>query len=203
MTIRLIILFLLIYQVPFAQGNRQVYFKLGTTGIGLGYEQELSTKLSLKSSISYINLASSYLYKGRDNQHRLKAQFDFAQLELAAKCYPKAKTTGYGISTSNRFFLEGGVLIRNTGDYLFYSDYQKLKPGNQFDNSDTLTGRLNFKLETNIIQPFLGLGYEILPKDSRWSATIEGALSYHGTSPAVPFENFYETGKIKQYEKQF
>jgi hypothetical protein len=193
--------------IPFllvkGQAENDFNVKMGITGFGVGYERELNTKLSAKASISYLNVAPSFFFKGSINQHRVKALFNFAQLELAAKWYPKAKTSGYGITSSNRFFIIGGLLLRDNGNYFFYSDYQRLSPGNSFNKNDTLTGRLNFKLNINVLQPFLGIGHEIIPKDHKWSFSIEAALSYHGTSPTIPNVNFYETGKIKLFENQF
>ena len=63
--------------------------------------------------------------------------------------------------------------------------------------------KLNFNLQTNFIQPFLAIGFELLNTDNNWCATLEAGLSYHGTSPTVPFVNYYETGNIKVYEPNF
>jgi hypothetical protein len=196
-------LFLVVTLFAHGQAENDFFVKMGSTGFGVGYERELNTKLSAKASISYLNVAPSFFLKGSTYQHRVKAIFNFAQLELAAKWYPKAKTSGYGITSSNRFFIIGGLLLRDNGNYFFYSDYQRLSPGNSFNKNDTLTGRLNFKLNTNAIQPFLGIGHEIIPKDHKWSFSLEAALSYHGTSPIIPNVNLYETGKIKLFENQF
>jgi hypothetical protein len=196
-------LFLIATLIVNGQAENDLFLKIGSTGLGVGYERELNTKFSAKASISYLNIAPSFFFKGNTYQHRVKAIFNFAQLELAAKWYPKAKTSGYGITSSNRFFIIGGLLLRDNGNYYFYTDYQRVSPGSSFNKNDTLTGRLNFKLNTNTIQPFLGIGHEIIPKDNKWSFSAEAALSYHGTSPAIPNINFYETGKIKRFENQF
>jgi len=196
-------LFLITTLLVHGQAENDLFLKLGSTGFGVGYERELNTKLSAKASISYLNIAPSFFFKGSNYQHRVKAIFNFAQLELAAKWYPKSKTSGYGITSSNRFFIIGGLLLRDNGNYFFYSDYQRLSPGNSFNKNDTLTGRLNFNLKTNALQPFLGIGHEIIPKDHKWSFSLEAALSYHGTSPTIPNVNFFETGKIKLFENQF
>jgi len=196
-------LFLITSLLVNGQAENDFFVKMGSTGFGVGYERELNTKLSAKASISYLNIAPSFFYKGSTLQHRFKASFNFAQLELAAKWYPKAEESIYGITSSNRFFIIGGLLLRDNGNYYFYSDYQRLSPGNSFNKNDTLTGRLNFKLNTNALQPFLGIGHEIIPKYRRLSFSLEAAFSYHGTSPTIPNVNFYETGKIKVFENKF
>ena len=195
-------LFILIHSIAFTQ-TKNVFLKIGTTGIGAGYEQKINTKWSATGSLTYMNLSPSILLKGSYNQHRLKGTAKFAQLELAAKWYPSATTTSYGATNSNRFFMKGGLLIRDNGNYIMVSDYQKIKPTNQFDANDSQSGKLNFNLETNSIQPFLSIGFELLNADNTWSANIEAGLSYHGTSPTVPFVNYFETGNMKIYEPNF
>lgn len=198
----LTLLLFLINTNAFSQ-SKNVFVKLGTTGIGAGYEQKINTKWSATASFSYMNISPSVLIKGSYNQHRLKGTAKFMQLELATKWYPGASSTSYGATNKDRFFLKGGILIRDNGNYFLQSDYQKIKPGNQFDNNDPASGKLNFNLQTNFIQPFISLGFELLNSDNNWCATIEGGLSYHGTSPTVPFVNYYETGNIKIYEPNF
>lgn len=198
----LAIAFLFTYTFACSQ-SKNVFVKLGTTGIGAGYEQKINTKWSATASFSYMNISPSVLIKGSYNQHRLKGTAKFMQLELATKWYPGASSTSYGATNKDRFFLKGGILLRNNGKYLMQSDYQKIKPGNQFDNTDPASGKLNFNLQTNLIQPFFILGFELLNTDRNWSATVEGGLSYHGTSPTVPFVNYFETGNIRAYEPNF
>lgn len=191
-----------LHAIAFAQ-NQNVFFKIGSTGIGAGYERQINTKWSAMGSLTYMNLSPSILIKGNTNQHRLKGTTKFTQLELAAKWYPSATTTSYGSTQNNTFFIKGGVLIRDNGNYTLKSDYQKIKANNQFDPSDPASGTIIFLLETNIIQPFLATGFELINTDNNWCATIEAGLSYHGTSPTVPFVNYYETGNIKLYEPKF
>lgn len=193
---------ILMHVLAFAQ-NQNVFFKIGSTGLGAGYEQKINTKWSATGSLTYMNLSPSILLKGSSNQHRLKGTAKFTQLELAAKWYPSAKSTSYGATNSNRFFIKGGLIIRDNGKYFLVSDYQKIKSSNQFDSNDPESGRLNFNLKTNPIQPFLALGFELLNADNNWCANIEMGLSYHGTSPTVPLVNYYETGNIKIYEPNF
>lgn len=183
--------------------NRTAFFKLGSTGIGAGYEQKINTKWSATGTLTYMNLSPSILLKGSSNQHRLKGTAKFTQLEIAAKWYPSAKATSYGQINKNKFFIKGGLLIRDNGNYTLKSDYQKIKANNQFDANDPASGTLNFKVETNFIQPFLAIGFELINVENKWSANIETGLSYHGTSPTVPFVNYYETGNIKIYEPNF
>jgi hypothetical protein len=135
-------------------------------------------------------------------QHRLKGNAKFLNLELAAKWYPNAKENSYGDIKSNRFYLKTGLNIRDNSEYLLYSDYQIKKPGNQFDATEPNTGRLNFLLQTNRIQPFAMLGFQLYSNE-KWNLEIEGGLSYHGTAETTPFVNIFETGTIKLYEPNF
>lgn len=195
-------IFTLSYTIAFTQ-SKSVSLHFGTNGIGAGYEQKLNGKWSATATLTYMNISPSILLKGSSNQHRLKGSAKFTQLALAAKWYPRTKITSYGATNNNRFFLKGGLLIRDNGNYFLQSDYQKIKPGNQFDNNDAASGKLNFNLQTNFIQPFITLGFELLNTDNNWCATIDAGLSYHGTSPTIPFVNYYETGTIKIYEPNF
>ena len=195
---------LLMFTSALANSQSKILFaKFGSTGIGAGYEQKINTKWSAAASLSYMNLTPSILLKGSSNQHLLKGTAKFTQLELAAKWYPGAKTTIYGSNSRDRIFFKGGLLIRDNGNYNLQTNYQKIKSANQFDYADPATGTLNFNLKTNLIQPFLALGFELINTDNIWCVTIEGGLSYHGTSPTVPFVNYYETGNIKLYEPRF
>ena len=198
----LTIIILFISATSFAQSNT-IQLKVGSTGLGMGYLKQFNPKLAATVGLSYINISPSILLKGSSNQHLLKGTAKFTQLELAAKWYPGAKSTIYGSNSRDRFFFKGGLLIRDNGNYNLQTNYQKIKSDNQFDHADPATGTLNFNLKTNLIQPFLALGFELMNTDNNWSATIEGGLSYHGTSPTVPFVNYYETGNIKLYEPRF
>jgi len=183
--------------------NRNIYLKFGSTGIGAGYEQKINDKWTATASASYMLFSPSILIQRVTYQHRLKATAEFSQLELGAKWYPNAKRTSYGATKSNVFYIKGGLLFRDNGNFKLISDYQKVKPSPLFDANDLASGKLNFKLQTSIIQPFLVAGFELVNTDNKWSANIEAGLSYHGTSPTVPFVNYFETGNIKIYEPKF
>jgi hypothetical protein len=198
----LIIILLSFSATAFAQSNT-IQVKVGSTGLGIGYQKQFKPKLAGSIALSYLNISPSIFLKGGTIQHRIKGTAKFTQLELAAKWYPSAKATSYGATNNNKFFLKGGLLIRDNGDYLIQSDYQKTRTGNQFDNNDPASGKINFNLQTNFIQPFLAFGFELINTENNWSATVEAGLSYHGTSPTVPFVNYYETGNIKIYEPKF
>ena len=195
-------LFILIHSFAFTQ-TKNVFFKIGTTGIGAGYEQIFNPKWSTSAAITYMDLSPSILLKGSEYQHRLKGTAKFVQLELAAKWHPRSNANMYGDTKSDKFYLNGGLLIRNNGKYVLVSDYQTVQPSNQFDANDPATGKINFNLKTNVVQPFLALGFEFIETDNGLCASIEAGLSYHGTSPTVPFVNFYETGNIKSFEPNF
>jgi hypothetical protein len=195
---------ILIFTYTFVNAqSKNIFLKLGTTGIGGGYEQKLNEKWHATASLSYMNISPTILLKGSYNQHRLKGTAKFTQLEVAAKWYPGIKSTSYGSTNKDRFFLKGGLLFRDNGNYLLQSAYQKIKPNNQFDNTDPASGKINFNLKTNFIQPFVAIGFELFNTDNNWCATIEGGLSYHGTSPTIPFVNYYETGNLRLYEPNF
>lgn len=198
----LTITLLFISATAFAQSNA-VQLKIGSTGLGIGYQKQFKPKLAATIALSYMDISPSILLKGSSMQHRLKGNAKFVNLELAAKWYPGAKETSYGSSNNDRFFIKGGLLIRDNGKYFLQSDYQKIKPGNQFDITDPISGKLNFDLQTNLIQPFLAIGFELTNTDNNWNATVEAGLSYHGTSPTEPLVNYYETGNIKLYEPNF
>lgn len=183
--------------------SKNVFVKLGTTGIGSGYEQKINTKWNATASLSYMNFSPSIFLKRGSYQHLLKGKANFTQLEIAGKWYPAAKATSYGATNNNKFFIKAGLLIRDNGNYLIQSDYQKTRAGHQFDHSDPASGKIIFKLKTNIIQPFLTTGFELINSENKWCLNFEAGLSYHGTSPTVPFVNFYETGAIKIYEPKF
>jgi hypothetical protein len=198
----LIIILLSISATAFAQSNT-IQVKVGSTGLGIGYQKQFKPKLAGSIALSYLNISPSIFLKGGTIQHRIKGTAKFTQLELAAKWYPSAKATSYGATNRDRFYLKGGLLIRDNGKYNITSDYQKVRNDNQFDNTDPAIGKLNFHLVTNSIQPFLTLGFELINSEKRWCASIDAGLSYHGTSPTVPFVNYYETGIVKRYEPNF
>ena len=195
-------LFILIHSFAFTQ-TKNVFFKIGSTGIGAGYEQIFNPKWSTSAALTYMDLSPTILLKGSEYQHRLKGTAKFVQLELAAKWHPRSNANMYGDTKSDKFYVKGGLLIRNNGKYVLVSDYQTVKPSNQFDANDPATGKINFNLKTNVVQPFLALGFEFINPDNGLCASIEAGLSYHGTTPTVPFVNYYETGNIKVYEPNF
>ena len=100
-------IFISSHTLAFSQ-SKAVSLRAGTTGIGGGYEQKFSAKWSATTSVSYMNVTPSILLKGNTNQHRLKGTAKFLQVELAAKYYPMARSTSYGATTKDRFFLKGG-----------------------------------------------------------------------------------------------
>jgi len=203
MKIKNTIIFIFLISQSIAQEQGTVLLKIGSTGIGAGYEKMIKPKWSTSASLTYMNLSPSILLRGSEYQHRLKGTAQFVQLELAVKWFPRTKTNIYGDTKSDRFYLKGGLLIRNNGKYVILSDYQTLKSTNQFDANDPNTGKLNINLTTNVVQPFLALGFKFTKTNKRLYTSIETGLSYHGTSPTIPFINFYETGNIKLLEPNF
>jgi hypothetical protein len=161
-----------------------VHAQLGTTGIGLGYQIPVSAKVSVYTSLNYMNAAPSLLLKGSDNQYRVKGNADFMQFEMAAKWYPNAYETSYGETNTGRLFVKAGLALRNTGEYRLNSDFQPIKPGNSFDPLDNKTKSQEYAITTALVQPFAIVGYQLLNEESPWTLELEGGLTYHGRPEA-------------------
>jgi hypothetical protein len=162
-----------------------IHAQVGTTGIGIGYQIPINSKVSAYTSLNYMKAAPSLLLKGSDNQYRVKGIADFMQFEMAVKWYPNAYETSYGETNTGRFFVKGGLALRNTGEYQLNSDFQALKKGNAFDPIDPKTKSQVYAINTALVQPFAIVGYQLLREDSPWTLEIEGGLTYHGRPEAT------------------
>jgi hypothetical protein len=162
-----------------------IHAQVGTTGIGFGYQIPISSKVSAYTSLNYMKAAPSLLLKGSDNQYRVRGTADFMQFEMAVKWYPNAYETSYGETNTGRFFVKGGLALRNTGEYQLNSDFQNVKSGNTFDPFDPKTKSQVYAINTALVQPFAIVGYQLLREDSPWTLEIEGGLTYHGRPEAT------------------
>lgn len=164
--------------------TQTIHAQFGTTGIGLGYQIPVSAKVSAYTSLNYMKAAPSLMMKGSDNQYRVKGIADFMQFEMAVKWYPNAYETSYGETNTGRFFVKGGLALRNTGEYQLNSDFQDIKPGNTFDPLDPKTKSQVYAISTALVQPFALVGWQLLNEESPWTLEIEGGVTYHGRPEA-------------------
>ena len=77
----LTLLFVTLHTIAFSQG-KSIALRLGTTGIGAGYEQNINAKWHATASLSYMNISPTILIKGSSNQHRLKGTAKFTQFAI-------------------------------------------------------------------------------------------------------------------------
>jgi hypothetical protein len=104
----------------------------------------------------------------------------YLQTGIFLRWHPYGKATMFGYQKTG-LYLTGGLFYKFNDDWLTTSAYyaeRRLKDTAR--NVYFQTGEIKLNTFTQRIQPFVGVGFRILGKETKLSIQFEGGISFHG-----------------------
>ena len=160
--------------------SKNLYLKLGSAGLGLGYQQRLSEKLLIGAELSHMDFRPTIsqipISGNRILKLKLSARFTDAQFFLC--WYPKG-IDAYAYTDRKGFYIKAGAAVRIQEEMKLGVLYQRDR-GYRFNNNDTVTSRIITDIQLLGFQPFVYMGLPLSKSESKWNALFEWGFNYHG-----------------------
>jgi hypothetical protein len=181
-----ITLFCLLHICSYAQLNtalkQSVYTQFGTTGFGVGYQNQFSAKFGFGGSIAYMNMSPTLFIKSISvsTQYRVTTTSEFMDVSGFVKWFPLGKSY-FGEWEDNRSYVKVGVLYRGFSNFSMRSDFQPKQSGKSFNEEDPIRGKLVVDVSTWKLQPFVNIGHQLFGINSKirghfeWGASLQGS----------------------------
>ncbi len=181
-----ITLLCLLHICSYAQRNdvlkQSVFTQLGTTGFGIGYQNQFKSKLAFGGSISYMNMSPTLFMKSLSvsRQFKVTTTAKFVDLSGFIKWFPFGKSY-YDEWEDNWSYIKVGLLYRGMSDFSIRSDFQPKQTGNSFNQADPVRGKLVVDVSTWKLQPFVNIGHQLFGKNKKirgnfeWGASLQGS----------------------------
>jgi hypothetical protein len=181
-TTRTILFALLLCAVtaPKAQFIKEIAAGIGTNGLSASVTHSLGNKWLLGESFSVMNWKPSSFGSPFNREGLAIMHLKYLQTGIFLRWHPYGKETMYGYQ-QNRLYLTGGILYKFNDDWLTTSSYYaKRRLKDTARNVYFQTGEIKLNTFTQRIQPFVGIGFKILGKETKLSLQFEGGISFHG-----------------------
>jgi hypothetical protein len=161
--------------------RQMAFVQLGTTGIGLGYHNQLNSKFAAGGNLTFMSATPTVFMKSisETKQHRITASAKYIDATAFLMWFPVGKEY-YGEQEDYQFYFKGGLTYRMNADLSVRTDYQLKQSGNNFNNTDPVKGRLNVDIRIAKIQPFVLIGHQLGGNNSNLKFYFEWGASYHG-----------------------
>jgi hypothetical protein len=166
---------------PKAQFIKEIAVGIGTNGLSASVNHSLGKKWLLGESFSVMNWKPSTFGSPFNRNGLAIMHLKFVQTGIFLRWHPFGKETIYGYQKTG-LYLTGGVFYKFNDDWITTSAfYAKRKLRNEdTDSVYYQTGEIKLNTYTQRIQPFVGMGFRILGKDTKLSLQFEGGISFHG-----------------------
>ena len=166
---------------PKAQFIKEIAAGIGTNGLSASVNHSIGKKWLLGESFSVMNWKPSTFGSPFNRNGLAIMHLKFVQTGIFLRWHPFGKETMYGYQKTG-LYLIGGIFYKFNDDWITTSAfYAKRKLRN--DDTDSVyyqTGEIKLNTYTQRIQPFVGMGFRILGKDTKLSLQFEGGISFHG-----------------------
>ncbi len=164
-----------------AQFISEISGGIGTNGISATITHQLTKKLVFGETASIMNWKPSWFASPFNREGLAIMRLKFAQAGLFLRWHPKGEEHMYGYQKTGLYFT-GGVFYKFNDDWLTTSAYYAKRKRKNPDTGEVYyqTGSIILNTFTNQIQPFVGMGYNILGNDSKVTLQFEGGISFHG-----------------------
>jgi len=164
-----------------AQFIREIAAGIGTNGLSASVNHSLGKKWLLGESFSVMNWKPSTFGSPFNRNGLAIMHLKFVQTGIFLRWHPFGKETMYGYQKKG-LYLTGGVFYKFNDDWITTSAFYA-KRRLKINNTDSVyyqTGEIKLNTYTQRIQPFVGMGFRILGKDTKLSLQFEGGISFHG-----------------------
>ncbi len=151
----------------------------GSNGIGFSLQRQVSAKLAFGISGNSVNLGTKLFHYFAGKIIKTSVSTNTLQAEAFVKWFPKGRDF-YGDYERNRLFIRAGAAMRENPSYLVTTSFWDKFEFGDFVLTDKEIGSVDMKISTNKIQPFAGIGYNII-NSYRFAVSAEAGSIYHGT----------------------
>ncbi len=181
-----ITLLCLLHVCSYAQRNdvqkQSVFTQIGSTGFGVGYQNQFKAKFAFGGAMSYMNMSPTLFMKSLSvsRQFRVTTTGKFVDLSGFIKWFPFGKSY-YDEWEDNWSYVKVGLLYRGMSDFSIRSDFQPKQSGNSFNQADPVRGKLVVDVSTWKLQPFVNIGHQLFGKNNKirghfeWGASLQGS----------------------------
>jgi hypothetical protein len=181
-----ITLFCLLHICSYAQRNdllkQSINTQIGTTGFGVGYQNQIQSKLAFGGGISYMNTVPTLFMKSLSvsRQFRITGTAKFLDVSAFIKWFPFGKSY-YEEWEDNWSYVKVGLLYRGMSSFSIRSDFQPKQPGSSFNEANLIRGNLAVDVSTWKLQPFLNIGHQLFGKNNAIRGHFEWGASFQGS----------------------
>lgn len=161
------------------QLNNSLLLAGGSNGYGFSLQRQINAKLAFGVSGNSINASTKLFHYFAGKIIKTKATTNSLQAEAFVKWYPLGMDFA-GDYERNRLFLRAGAAYREDPTYNGSTSFWDKFEFGDFVLTDDQIGSVDMKITTNKIQPFAGLGYNII-NSYRFAISAEAGSFFHGT----------------------
>ncbi len=150
----------------------------GSNGFGFSLQRQVSAKLALGVSGNSLNASTKLFHYFAGKIIKTKASTNSLQAEAFVKWYPLGRDY-FGDYERNRLFVRAGAAFREDPTYNGSTSFWDKFEFGDFVLTQDQIGTVDMKITTNKIQPFAGIGYNII-NSYRFAVSAEAGTFYHG-----------------------
>ena len=161
------------------QLNNSLLLSGGSNGFGFSIQRQTSAKFAFGVSGNSLNASTKLFHYFAGKIIKTKAITNSLQAEAFVKWFPMGQDY-FGDYERNRLFVRAGAAFREDPTYLGSTSFWDKFEFGDFVLTDDQIGSVNMKITTNKIQPFAGVGYNII-NSYRFAVSAEAGSFYHGT----------------------
>ena len=170
---------LLITTTVNGQLNNSLLLSGGSNGFGFSLQRQVSAKLAFGVSGNSLNASTKLFHYFAGKIIKTKASTHSLQAEAFVKWYPMGQDY-FGDYERNRLYVRAGAALREDPTYNGSTSFWDKFEFGEFVLTQDQIGSVDMKITTNKIQPFAGLGYNII-NSYRFAVSAEAGSFYHGT----------------------
>ena len=181
-TLRTILFTFLLFVVTTAKAQfiQEIAAGIGTNGLSASVNHSLGKKWLLGESFSVMNWKPSTYGSPVNREGLAIMHLKYLQTGIFLRWHPYGKATMFGYQKTG-IYLTAGLFYKFNDDWLTTSAYyaeRRLKDTAR--NVYFQTGEIKLNTFTQRIQPFVGVGFRIFGKETKFSLQFEGGISFHG-----------------------
>ncbi len=162
-----------------AQLNNSLLLSGGSNGFGFSLQRQVSAKFAFGISGNSLNASTKLFHYFAGKIIKTKASTNSLQAEAFVKWYPMGQDY-FGDYERNRLYVRAGAALRQDPTYNGSTSFWDKFEFGDFVLTQDQIGSVDMKITTNKIQPFAGLGYNII-NSYRFAISAEAGSFYHGT----------------------
>ena len=170
---------LFFYSTVNGQLNNSLLLSGGSNGFGFSVQHQSSAKLAFGVSGNSLNASTKLFHYFAGQIIKTKASTNSLQAEAFVKWFPMGQDY-FGDYERNRLYLRAGAAFREDPTYFGSTSFWDKFEFGDFVLTDEQIGSVDMKITTNRIQPFAGVGYNII-NSYRFAVSAEAGSFYHGT----------------------